>query len=190
MMAQPPKKNRPSRIHQLPPELKEALDRLLREGRHTQQQILDHVNKLLPQGEEPISYSGLNRYAVRMSAVGARLRETREVAQVWTAKFGDEPTSDVLQLVVEMVQSSLFRFAMRQEESGDDEDVVDAEQLKDVALAIQRLAAASALNAKRQKEIRLAVAEQAANEAETVGREQGLSAEAVRTIKQKILGIA
>lgn len=181
-------RGRPSKVEQLPAEIQDRLNKLLRDGRHTQQDILDHINKLLPE-DDHLSRSGLNRYATRMETVGAKLRETREVANVWMARFGDEPTSDVLQLVVEMCQGALFKYALKASE-GDDETLFDPDAMKDVTLSIQRLAKAAEMNAKREKEIRKAFAEQAANEADELAKEAGLSAEAVQTIKSRILGIA
>lgn len=181
-------RGRPSKIDQLPDEVRDVLNKLLRDGRHTQQQILDHINQLLPNREQ-VSRSGLNRYATRMESVGAKLRETREIANVWMARFGDEPTSDVLQLVVEMMQGALFKYALKTSEAEDD-DLFDPEEMKDVTLSIQRLAKSAEMNAKREKEIRKAFAEQAASEADQVAKEAGLSAEAVQTIKNRILGIA
>jgi hypothetical protein len=186
-MSQKKTRGRPSKVDQLPAEVQDTLHKLLRDGRHTQQDILDHINKLLPQ-EDQLSRSGLNRYATRMETVGAKLRETREVANVWMARFGDEPTSDVLQLVVEMCQGALFKYALKASE-GDDESLFDPDAMKDVTLSIQRLAKAAEMNAKREKEIRKAFAEKAADEADQVAKEAGLSAEAVQTIKNRILGI-
>jgi len=181
-------RGRPSKVDQLPEEVKDALNKLLRDGRHTQQDILEHINKLLPE-DDHLSRSGLNRYATRMEAVGARLKETREVANVWMARFGDEPTSDVLQLVVEMCQGALFKYALKASE-GDDDQLFDPDAMKDVTLSIQRLARAAEMNAKREKEIRTAFAEQAAEEAATSAREAGLTDEGARAIRDKILGIA
>ncbi|MFZ5653182.1 MAG: DUF3486 family protein [Pseudomonadota bacterium] len=179
-------RGRPSRVDQLAPEVRQTLDRLLRDGRHTQQEILDHINRL---AEAPLSRSGLNRYATRMETVGAKLRETREVANAWMARFGDEPASDVLQLVVEMMQGALFKYALKASETDDDE-LFDPALMKDVTLSIQRLARSAEMNTKREKEIRKAFAEQAVEQAEAAAHEQGLSAEAVQRIKDKILGIA
>ncbi len=183
-------RGRPSKVEQLPADIKATLDKLLRNGRHTQQDILEHINKLLPDGEDPISRSGLNRYATRMESVGAKLRETREVANVWMARFGDEPGSDVLQLLVEMCQSALFNYLIKGEGEGSgDGELFDPGEMKEITLSIQRLAASAERNMKREREIRKAFAEQAADEAESIGREQGLTAEAVQTIKSKILGL-
>lgn len=181
-------RGRPSKVDMLPDDVKDALNKMLREGKHTQQEILDAINQHLGD-EEQLSRSGLNRYATRMESVGAKLRETREVANVWMARFGDEPTSDVLQLVVEMCQGALFKYALKASEA-DDSELFDPDAMKDVTLSIQRLAKAAEMNMKREKEIRKAFAEQAADEADTVAREAGLSADAAKEIRNKILGIA
>lgn len=187
-MAERKTRGRPSKVDMLPEDVKSALNKMLRDGKHTQQDILDAVNRHLSEDDQ-LSRSGLNRYATRMESVGAKLRETREVANVWMARFGDEPTSDVLQLVVEMCQGALFKYALKASE-GDDDSLFDPDSMKDVTLSIQRLAKAAEMNAKREKEIRKAFAEQAANEAESEAKEAGLSAEAAELIRNKILGIA
>jgi hypothetical protein len=187
-MAERRTRGRPSKVEKLPDNIKQALDKLLRDGSRTQQEILDHINKLLPEDDQ-LSRSGLNRYSTRMESVGAKLRETREIANAWMARFGDEPTSDVMQLVTEMMQGVLFKISLKAAEAADDE-LIDPEEMKDIALAIQRLSRAAEMNAKREQQIRKAFADQAATETEKVAKEAGLSAEAVQTIKNKILGIA
>ncbi|WP_156182845.1 phage protein Gp27 family protein [Marinobacter subterrani] len=41
--------------------------------------------------EERLSKSAVNRYAVRMNQVGEKLRQSREVAEMWIAKLGAQP---------------------------------------------------------------------------------------------------
>lgn len=181
-------RGRPSKVDQLPDSIKDVLHKLLREKRHTQEEILGHINQLLPKDDQ-LSRSGLNRFATRMEGVGAKLRETREIANVWMNRFGDEPGSDVLQLLVEMCQGALFKHLLSSTE-GDDDELFNASEMKEITLSIQRLAASAERNMKREKEIRKAFAEQVASETDAVAKEQGLSAEAVQTIKNRILGIA
>ncbi len=76
-----PTRGPPSRIQQLPLEIKAKLDELLRAG-VTQTQILTQLAPLLEAcGERPLSYSSLNRYATRMESVGRRIREMRDKVQ-------------------------------------------------------------------------------------------------------------
>ena len=88
-------RGRPSKVDMLPAELKAMLDKLLRESKHTQLDILEQINQHLAPDEQ-LSRSGFNRYSTRMESVGAKLRETREIANVWMARFGDDQGSDVL----------------------------------------------------------------------------------------------
>src|SRR3569832_2078439 len=75
---------RPSTIEQLPPDILEQLQELLRDPRVTQMEATARINAILAdQGEEPVSKSAVIRYAVRMEQVGAKLRESRAVADMW-----------------------------------------------------------------------------------------------------------
>ncbi|MGK3350551.1 phage protein Gp27 family protein, partial [Escherichia coli] len=55
---------------------------------------------------------GLNRYASRMEKVGAKIRASREMAEVWAAKLGSAPTSDVGKLLMEFVKTLAFETSM------------------------------------------------------------------------------
>ena len=105
------------------------------------------------EGDQKISLSGFNRYATTMESVGAKLRETREIANVWMARFGDNQGSDVLQLVVEMMQSAVFKVALKAGD-GDEDALFNPKMLKDVSLAVQRLSKAAETNSKREQAIR------------------------------------
>ena len=63
-----------SRVDELPPEAREALDRMLADVTNTYQEIAEHM---AAQGWD-ISRSSIGRYALRQNAVARRLRESRE----------------------------------------------------------------------------------------------------------------
>lgn len=181
-------RGRPSKIDTLPDHIKEQLNVMLREG-YTQVAILNHVNSQLEDvGEDTISSSSLNRYATKMESVGKEIREVREIADVWVARIGTKPSGDVSKILIEMMRTNLFRFMADQ--SSDPDAVFDPDMFKDLALGVQRLENAAMQTHKREKEIRKAFAEEAANEAEAVAVAQGLTREGVKAIKEQILGIA
>ncbi len=182
-------RGRPSRVEKLPPATKAQLDKDLREGQKTQKQIVEEANQKLTD-EQKISRSGINRYATRMESVGAKLRETREIANVWMARFGDDQGSDVLQLVVEMMQSALFKVALKASDDESEEELFDPKMLKDVSLAVQRLSRAAEMNAKREQALRKEIAAQAAASVEQVASAGGMSQTTIDDIKREILGIA
>lgn len=183
-----PTRGRPSKIDQLPDDIKAQLDAMLREG-HTQKSILDYINpKLESVGEGVISRSGLNRYSTKMESVGREIREVRELSEVWVAKLGTKPTGDVSAMLMEMVRTNYFKLFMKLQE--DPEAVMDFGMLKDVALGIQRIESAALQTHKRETDIRKAFAEEAAKEIEATAAEAGWSADTVQAAKNRILGIA
>lgn len=187
-------RGRASKIEQLPDAVKTMLDGLLRDKRYGQQEILAEVNKQLgtlgvPESEQ-LSKSGLNRYATKMEKIGRRMRETNAIADAWVSRLGDKPTGQVGNLLIQMTRSMAFDFALAaQEQEGEDAEPVTLDMLKDLALTVQRLEKASIDSLAREKEIRKAFAEQAASTAVAVAKAAGLTADAVSTIKNEILGI-
>ena len=158
------------RIDQLPEDIRDLLHRLLREG-VPQSEILRRLEPpLAAAGERPLSKAGLNRYATRMERMGARIREAREVASVWTAKFGDEPTGEVGQQVVEMLRIMAFDLTLRaDQDAGGGEPALDADTINALALAVQRLERADAISKRRESEMRSAWAREAEGAAKRVG---------------------
>ena len=179
-------RGRRSKVDLLPADVKSQLDMMLRDGRLEQQEILAIVNQEIFDKDKKLSRSGLNRYATKMEKIGAKIRQSREVAEMWTAKLGSAPTSEVGKLLQEVVRTMAFETGMAMTE---DEEPVPPKAIGQLALAIQRIEAAASASHKREKEIRQAFAEEAANEVESVAKRQGLSAESVSEIKAQILGI-
>ena len=163
-------RGRMSRIDQLPEDIRNLLHRLLREG-VPQSVILRRLEApLAAAGQRALSKSGINRYATRMERMGARIREAREVASVWTAKFGAEPTGEVGQQVVEMLRIMAFDLTLRADQDADGgEPALDADTINALALAVQRLERADAISKRREGEMRSAWAREAEGAAKKVG---------------------
>ena len=185
-----------SRIEQLPPEIKDRVDELLRRGA-TQAEILRRLEDPLREiGEEPLSRAGLNRYATQMAEVGHELRETRAIAEAWRAKFGDRPTSELGQLTVEVLSTLAFKASLRARQDADDpEATIDAAMLNDLALAQYRLERAAEIGTRRERELLEAfaakAADMAAESAEAAARESGnaLPPEVLQRIRRDVYGI-
>jgi hypothetical protein len=184
-----PTRGRRSKVDLLPDDIRKKLDSGLRDGSITQTELLDEINVLIKTAglseELQLSRAGLNRYATKMEAVGKSLREMREITKVWTAELGDKPTGEVTKLILEMARSQLFKALLNE-----DGETADVGMIKDAMLAVQRLESAAMASHKREKEIRKAFAEEAANTAEKVAKSAGLTKEAVSLLKKEILGIA
>ncbi|EMP7137181.1 hypothetical protein B7L73_12620 [Serratia marcescens] len=186
-----PTRGRPSKIDLLPESIRDALHQMLRDKRHTQEEIREAINTLIDQHELPddmqLSRTGLNRYASRMEAIGSKIRASREMAEIWAAKLGSAPTSDVGKLLMEFVKTLAFETSMALAET---EKTVEPKALGQLALVAQRIEAAQMVSHKREKEIRQAFAEEAAATAEKIVSQAGLSADKAADIKRQILGIA
>jgi len=184
-----PTRGRRSKVDLLPESIRKHLDKGLRDGSITQLELLDEINQLINATGLPddlqLSRTGLNRYATKMEAVGKSLREMREITQVWTAELGDKPTGEVTKLILEMARSQLFKALLNE-----DDEAADVGMIKDAMLAVQRLESAAMASHKREKEIRTAFANEAANAAEKVAKSAGLTKDAVSLLKREILGVA
>ena len=188
---QRPTRGRASKIDLLPDSIRDQLHQMLREKRHTQEEIREAINELIDGHDLPedmqLSRTGLNRYASRMEEFGAKIRASREMAEIWAAKLGSAPTSDVGKLLLEFVKTLAFETSMSLAEK---DKTVEPKALGQLALVAQRLEAAAMTSHKREQEIRKAFAEEAADKAEKITKQAGLSAETAADIRRQILGIA
>ncbi|EOB9552184.1 DUF3486 family protein [Vibrio vulnificus] len=188
--------NRKSKVELLPEEIRNALNVFIRSGNMTQKDILEAVNQMIDEaglGEDAkLSRTGFNRYAKRMEEMGQRLRQSREIAEVWVSKLGDAPTSDVGKLLQEFVRTMAFDTSMKMMEAseGEEGEVISPKALGQLALAVQRIESASMTSMKREKEIRAAYAAEAAEKTEAVAKKAGLTADTVKMLKAELLGIA
>ncbi|WP_421793445.1 DUF3486 family protein [Hydrocarboniphaga effusa] len=179
---------RKSSITSAPLPVRKAIDDALKTGRFTLDQLLSSLRSEF--GKEAVpSRSAIGRYAQRFEEVGKRLRESREVAQVWAERLGSEPQGDVGKLVMDMLRTLAFDATMTLGEPGEDGAGVsiDPKALNTLALAIQRLETAGRHNIEREKAMRQAVLAEAAKSADTAAREAGLSDEAIAAIRMKIM---
>lgn len=160
------KKRQQSSIDLLPDGVRRQLQDLLADRKVTQLEAVRRINTVLAlmreSGELPVeapeklSKSAVNRYFVDMDEAGRKLRESREVAEVWIGKLGAAPQGQVGNLVNEILRTLSFDMALMLQRG-----TVDAESapavtgmLKDLALTMQRLEQAANLNTAREKEIR------------------------------------
>jgi phage gp37-like protein len=180
-----------SKIDLLPKPIKNKLDELLRDNKTSQKSILEVVNLLIENAglseDDKLSTSGINRYSSKMETIGHDIRQAREMAEIWVAKLGDQPTGDVSQLLMEMLRTQSFRLLVKANENPD--DVLDPKTIGELALGIQRIEKAAMLNMEKAKEIKKAFATAAAEQIDEAAVQVGLTTEGAELIKQKILGI-
>lgn len=183
-------RGRASKVDLLPEDIRAQLSMMLRDKQHSQEHIRAFINGLIEEAglsqEYQISRSGLNRYASRMETIGKRIRESREMARIWTEKLGQEPEGDVGKLLAEFVKQLAFDTTMHLNESG---EPVPAKALSELALVTQRIEQAQMANIKRIQEIRRLALEEAARAVETAGKEAGVSMSDVAQMVKAVYGI-
>lgn len=200
------RKRQPSSVELLPAQVRRLLQELLDNPRITQLQAVEKINAALaelraagdpdaldPACPEAVSKSALNRYALRMEEVGAKLRQGREVAEAFIARVGAAPQGQMGLLINEMLRGMAFDLSLRLQDADiNDPETMTAtiDQVKALALAVQRLEQSATINVKRETEIRKQVAADAAEVTEKALAGQGMSRESIDTIKREILGIA
>ncbi|WP_250870454.1 DUF3486 family protein [Hafnia paralvei] len=189
-------RGRASKVDMLPESIRKALFEMLREKKITQQEILAEINRMVEDAglppEQKLSRSGLNRLATENEQLAQDLRELREQTKALTNELGDKPAGETSKLVLEMGRSLLFKAMREQMKQANKPDAeVNVDLIKDAMLAVQRLENTAMVNLKREKEIRLAYAEEAANAVSDELRGQdGMSEELEQQIRKVLLGKA
>lgn len=185
---------RPSSIERLPPDVLEQLHALLRDPRVTQLDAVARINEILAEEDHPerVSKSALNRYAVKMDRVGDKLRQSREVAQLWIGKLGATPQGQLGHLVNEMLRTLAFDLSLKLQGEGEisAEDMPGTvEMLKGLSLSVMRLEKAANDNVKRESEIKRQAAEELADKAASAAGEGPITPDRLRQIVRETYGV-
>lgn len=187
-------KDQQSSIDRLPEDIREQLQALLRDPRVTQLEATARINAILDETDHPerLSKSSVNRYKLRMDKIGTRLKESREMAQMWIAKLGAAPQGQVGLLVNEILRTLSFDMALVLQEGKLDGDNAPAvvDMLKGLALTMMRLEKASSENVKREEEIRRQALAEAAEKAGDAAKQAGVSEATIRIIRRDVLRMA
>jgi len=178
---------RKSTIDLLPEAFKTALNALLRDPAVTQLDAATEVNRLLMQAgeEERVSKSSVNRYAMRMDKIGAKLKQSREVSKMWIAELGSQPQGQVGHLLNEVVRNLAFDTAIALSE---EEEPVPPKLIRELSIAIEKLEKAASENEKRTAQIRQQAREEAAEELTKELKNDGISEQVEASIKRILLG--
>ncbi|EMC2456316.1 DUF3486 family protein [Vibrio cholerae] len=182
--------NRKSKVELLPEEIRNTLNVFIRSGNMTQKDILEAVNQMIDEAglgdDAKLSRTGFNRYAKRMEDIGAKIRESREIAEVWAEKLGEAPVSHLGKMLQEAVRVLSFEFSMAMLNG---ETKPDLKALNQLALVAQRVEQAAMASQKVEKEHRAAFAAEAAEAVDKIAKQAGISDETATDIKNRILGI-
>lgn len=183
-----------SSIDRLPEEIKIRLQELLQDPRVTQLEVTAKINAILADEghEERVSKSAVNRYAVKMAEVGEKLRQGRDVAQMFIAKVGAAPQGQMGLLINEILRTLAFDLSLKVQDADiSDPEVLSAtiDQVKALALAVQRLEQSATINVKRDAEIRKQALAEAAQVVGEEARAQGMDEAQAEFWMKKVLAV-
>lgn len=181
------KKNRPSTIDRLEPEIREMIAQLRVDRGWTIDEIKAQLEKL---GQGHVSRSALGRHIRSIEDVSADLRETQVYAEALARETGSTDQSRMLDVNTQLLQANMFKLmlAVRDGEAlqlgpKDAKDFADA--LRSIALTRK-----TELDVIERAEKRAAekATKEAAEKAVTAARSKGLSTDTVEAIRFAVLG--
>lgn len=168
----------------------------LKERKLSQLEILDEFNARLraaslahdASAEVPeISRSAFNRTAMRVSLLGRRLEETREIAAIIAPKLDEAGDSSLTLMVAETIKTLVLEMLGNAGELGANGDT--AEMLMMTSRALKHAEEAKRISADGRRKIETELKSKATEAVETVAKVKGLTADTVEAIKSRILGI-
>lgn len=176
---------RASTVRKLDKRVREAVDRLIREGRATIDDIVERLEDML--GEDAPSRSAVGRYVKNTREQMKRYREAQELAKVWVGRLEEEPGGDVGRLLSEMLRTVAFQQLAG---AGDGGAEVSTKEVAMLAGALRDLNSADKMSLDRELKIRQEVVKKAAAKAAEVAKRGGLSKAVVDDLRRELLGIA
>lgn len=178
---------RKSSITRLPKAVRDAIDAELKKGRLTLDELLERLESEFGDVKLP-SRASLGRYKKNFDEISKEHREAMQMAQVWAERIGSEPEGDIGRAVVEIMRTLAFRGVQDAYEQG-----LSPKELSVLSLAMQRIEKAGEIGWKTRMAIRQAAREEAlaeaAETAEKVCRDGGMSADLVSELRRQLLGI-
>ena len=175
---------RKSSITKLPPDIREWVEQLIRNGR-TIDDIVAHLKTM--DADLPVSRSSVGRFKQNYEASLARYRDAQAVAGQWVTVFRESPESDVGALIAEMLKTLAFQTMSSMGE--DEKTPVDPQSLMFLGKAIRDVISATSINEDRIAKAVARALQKAATAAEGLARRAGLSAEMIQQFRREILGI-
>lgn len=170
--------------HDLPADVLEQFHALVREGRHT----VDDIRQSLESMGYPRSRSAVGRAVQSANKTLQKYRLAQETAKVWLDRMEAEPEGDVGRLLPQMLAALAHQTL---DTLGESDDATAPKELAMLARAIKDLSGADKARIDIERVLR-GMRKQARAAAEEVGKTMqaaGVSEAAVRQARERILGI-
>lgn len=174
---------RNSKIEGLDGEVRDAVDALIRKGA-TLDDIVAHLREV---GVDDISRSSVHRYRKTYEQVASEMRRYREMAAGFASELGAVEDSEAHQVIVQMLHTMLMRSGM---EAIEGDSPMDPKDLMFLGRTVKDLMSSVGDREKLKREIEKQIRTEAAENAATAAKAQGLSAAGVAAIRRTVLGVA
>ncbi len=145
---------RASRIRRLPADQRALIERLLREDRHTLDEMIDTLRSTFPATE--VSRSSLHRYQSSLAELSGRMREIDRAASALVGELGEDMGEKAGALLVQAVTTLATHAALRAH--GDDDTSID--DVRKLAQATKAATDSHRLSFQTRQQIRKAVREE------------------------------
>lgn len=184
------KRRRKSSISRLPDEQRAYIERLMRGGRLTLDEMIEDLKAKFP-GEPAaeVSRSALHRYDQQVAELTARMREIDTAARVVVEELGESPDDRAGALLTQSITTLATHAALNAQQG----DGVSIEEVRKLARAARDVIAARSMSLKERQAIEAAARQKLLREQETTLEEaakaQGLGEDQVRFWREKFLGI-
>lgn len=173
-----------SSITKLPKQVRESVDRAIRDQRAT----IDEIVSLIDEMGAEVSRSAVGRYVKSANEKMEQYRRAQEVAKTWIGKLEEDPKGDVGRLLSEMLRTVAWQTISNMD--GSEEKV--AMDIMLLARAIKDMAGADKVTMESslriRQEARKKALEEAAQRAEDTAVAQGMGPEQARFWREQVLG--
>tara|TARA_B100000678_G_scaffold215337_1_gene182634 strand:+ start:1374 stop:1958 length:585 start_codon:yes stop_codon:yes gene_type:complete len=157
----------------------------LREMTVPANEILAEFNRrLAARGLGPISKSAFNRYSIRKARQFRKHDETRKMSAELVAQLGADGADEVTVMIAELLKVAMFDLL--------DGGTADSKAIMELSRALQATVNAQRGSEEYRRKLEQRVSaemERAADNLESVARENGLSADRVAQLRRDFLGV-
>jgi hypothetical protein len=183
---------RKSSIDSLPKPVKDRIGKLLKENRLTLEQVLAELERDFGADTTP-SKTALWRHKQKLTDTLAKVRQSREIAQVWVAELGEKPDGDTGRLMVELLQSMVTQYSLEAIGREGDQAPKLAE-LKALAQTIRASAESGKLTLAQtdliEKRAREKLLREQQDKLDALGKKGGLDAGTLAHIRSAVYGLS
>ena len=149
---------RAGRIERLPPDIREHVDRRIREGAYAREIVEETLEMLDIEGEAPLSESSVKRYRQKMAVVGSFIERANQAAQSMVRGLDESNSGNITRLVIDFLRAAMFESMVRAQ---DGESIqLDEKQISKLALALRRVEDAGRMNQAAEVALRKSIADE------------------------------